>query len=496
VCAAAVAIAAKTMKLAMKVASFVTLVLGRLAKEIDSWGADVFCLQEVDAWSDVMEKVRGCLHQKIIIAEFVEQLQAPVHCVWARKGCTPGLFSKCITSPREARADAASHSPSAAGGESPAAREAERGPSAAATGDTAAYDGCLCAWHPAKFDYISHRIIALPSPSSKPGVALLTLLKPKSCLHTRFAAPSVDAEDFPPLMGARDTDSPRAARRKAAAAAAAASAASRLETNSDGGVASRPILFVTTHLVWNSKRGDIKLHQLHLIFRAIHSFCSSCSNHLPPAIVLAGDFNSTPSSAIYSLITSGRFQLHSLQCSSLPYYIRQAAILGWYLQQLSFRPAAGNSCSDDFSVAFRCPNPLHRPKIFKEKAGFVFPCMPVHKAVRARGQARFCHRLGCCKKQKEYQLPMSIWAAISMLLRPMMLGVAMMRTATIIMMVTMMTAVVVVASLFSRHHSLHQRLLYASAPSAIFLYCHGSLHHHHLVMFYTTHFRLTLHTAV
>jgi hypothetical protein len=50
--------------------------------------------------------------------------------------------------------------------------------------------------------------------------------------------------------------------------------------------------------------------------------------------------------------------------------------------------------------------------------------------------------------------------------------------------------------LFSRHHSLHQRLLYASAPSAIFLYCHGSLHHLHLVMFYTTHFRLTLHTAV
>lgn len=253
----------------------------------------MFCLQEVDQWAAVMHRLR-----------------CTVHCTWARKGDAAGAFTSCITSARHAQlqSDAVGYS---------------------ATPDcppASPHDGCLCAWNPAKFDYVRHHVISLPSPSAKPGVALLTLLIPKTPSKTFALEACEPASEFPPL-GAGGSN--RAARRHAAAtqAAAASSAAStataahghphppshrqaRAGPNADANGAAppqhRPVLVVTTHIVWNSKRGDVKLQQLYLIFQAIDAMRAACSHSLSPAIIFCGDFNSTPSSAIYSLITTGK----------------------------------------------------------------------------------------------------------------------------------------------------------------------------------------------
>jgi endonuclease/exonuclease/phosphatase family metal-dependent hydrolase len=278
----------------------------RLAEEIDSWKADVFCLQEVDQWASVMQRLRS-----------------PVHCTWARKGDAAGAFTTCITSARHAHL------------QPPAAAAGSQSESDAAAGDSdtpactpaSPHDGCLCAWNPAKFDYVRHHVIALPSPSSKPGVALLTLLTPKTPSKILSHETLEPTSEFPPL-GAGGSN--RAARRHAAATQAAASAAAaaaaaastaahghppahRQALASPHAEADRatqpqhtPLLVVTTHIVWNSKRGDVKLQQLYLIFQAIEAVRAACSHSLSPAIIFCGDFNSTPSSAIYSLITTGK----------------------------------------------------------------------------------------------------------------------------------------------------------------------------------------------
>ncbi|XP_075991551.1 protein angel-like isoform X2 [Anticarsia gemmatalis] len=70
---------------------------------------------------------------------------------------------------------------------------------------------------------------------------------------------------------------------------------------------SSPIVVATTHLLYNPKRTDVRLAQMQVFLAEIDRF-AYCNNglesgHLP--IILTGDFNSTPDSAVVRLLDSG-----------------------------------------------------------------------------------------------------------------------------------------------------------------------------------------------
>ncbi|CAH0716658.1 unnamed protein product, partial [Brenthis ino] len=68
-----------------------------------------------------------------------------------------------------------------------------------------------------------------------------------------------------------------------------------------------PLVVATTHLLYNPKRTDVRLAQLQVLLAEIDRFAFSHNgkepSHLP--IILTGDFNSTPDSAVIQLLDRG-----------------------------------------------------------------------------------------------------------------------------------------------------------------------------------------------
>lgn len=64
-----------------------------------------------------------------------------------------------------------------------------------------------------------------------------------------------------------------------------------------------PICVGNTHLLFNTKRGDIKLAQLAHLFAEIDRIAIGDDYKLP--VILCGDFNSTPFSPLYDFVTKG-----------------------------------------------------------------------------------------------------------------------------------------------------------------------------------------------
>lgn len=60
---------------------------------------------------------------------------------------------------------------------------------------------------------------------------------------------------------------------------------------------------VNTHLLYNPKRGDIKLAQLSTLFAEVHDILSSHNASKVP-ILMCGDFNSVPKSCLFNFITT------------------------------------------------------------------------------------------------------------------------------------------------------------------------------------------------
>lgn len=75
-----------------------------------------------------------------------------------------------------------------------------------------------------------------------------------------------------------------------------------------------PLLCVAnTHLLFNPRRGDVKLAQLAIMLAEIDSTVKSCAakgEHCN--VVLCGDFNSVPGTPLYQLITTGELHYQGL----------------------------------------------------------------------------------------------------------------------------------------------------------------------------------------
>ncbi|KAM5237609.1 protein angel homolog 2 isoform 2-T2 [Ctenodactylus gundi] len=76
-------------------------------------------------------------------------------------------------------------------------------------------------------------------------------------------------------------------------------------------VASPAICVANTHLLYNPKRGDIKLTQLAMLLAEMSSVAHQKDGSFCP-IVMCGDFNSVPGSPLYSFIKEGKLNYEGL----------------------------------------------------------------------------------------------------------------------------------------------------------------------------------------
>eukprot|EP00268_Persea_americana_P041308 TRINITY_DN4110_c0_g1_i9.p1 TRINITY_DN4110_c0_g1~~TRINITY_DN4110_c0_g1_i9.p1 ORF type:complete len:479 (-),score=63.07 TRINITY_DN4110_c0_g1_i9:419-1855(-) len=70
--------------------------------------------------------------------------------------------------------------------------------------------------------------------------------------------------------------------------------------------ASRTLLVGNIHVLFNPNRGDIKLGQIRMFLEKAHALSQECGN-IP--VVLAGDLNSVPQSAIYQFLASSELDI-------------------------------------------------------------------------------------------------------------------------------------------------------------------------------------------
>lgn len=85
------------------------------------------------------------------------------------------------------------------------------------------------------------------------------------------------------------------------------------------------ICVANTHLLYNPRRGDIKLAQLAVLLAEISRFSRPPNGSSSP-VVLCGDFNSTPLSPLYRFLTTGRLNYSGLKIGSVSVSQRQRQI--------------------------------------------------------------------------------------------------------------------------------------------------------------------------
>ncbi|XP_027028452.2 protein angel homolog 1 isoform X2 [Tachysurus fulvidraco] len=79
------------------------------------------------------------------------------------------------------------------------------------------------------------------------------------------------------------------------------------------GIRFSPICVANTHLLFNPRRGDVKLAQLAIVLAEIDSIVREYKvKGLECEIILCGDFNSLPNTPLYNLIVMGRLYYHGL----------------------------------------------------------------------------------------------------------------------------------------------------------------------------------------
>lgn len=74
-----------------------------------------------------------------------------------------------------------------------------------------------------------------------------------------------------------------------------------------------PLCVANTHLLFNPRRGDVKLAQLAILLAEIDSVIKSCKakgEHCN--VIMCGDFNSVPHMPLYQLITTSQLHYQNL----------------------------------------------------------------------------------------------------------------------------------------------------------------------------------------
>jgi mRNA deadenylase 3'-5' endonuclease subunit Ccr4 len=73
------------------------------------------------------------------------------------------------------------------------------------------------------------------------------------------------------------------------------------------------LIVASTHILFNNRRGDVKLGQVYQIINTFEVLKNYYQSFFQKGnLILCGDFNSAPNSGVYKMITTG-----SLDCSKL-----------------------------------------------------------------------------------------------------------------------------------------------------------------------------------
>lgn len=74
-----------------------------------------------------------------------------------------------------------------------------------------------------------------------------------------------------------------------------------------------PLCVANTHLLFNPRRGDVKLAQLAIMLAEVDKVVQSCKARGENCnLILCGDFNSVPHMPLYRLITTGELYFQGL----------------------------------------------------------------------------------------------------------------------------------------------------------------------------------------
>ncbi|KAK9842562.1 hypothetical protein WJX81_006229 [Elliptochloris bilobata] len=170
-------------------------------------------------------------------------------------------------------------------------------------------DGCLTFWRRGCFREVSAEALRLRDLGLRDNVALLVLLEPipdgggpSSDGPSQMGGPSGWSESD---VGDGDARQPRSSKAGAASDAAARNGRAAAEARDGGGAgAQAPLLLVgNTHLLFNPRRGDIKVAQARVILNRMAALRAAAGRHV--LAMLAGDFNSAPGSGVVRFVAAG-----------------------------------------------------------------------------------------------------------------------------------------------------------------------------------------------
>ena len=88
------------------------------------------------------------------------------------------------------------------------------------------------------------------------------------------------------------------------------------------------LLIANIHVLFNPKRGDIKLAQVRTMLESAHSLVSGLPTG-PCPVVVCGDFNSAAGSPIYEFVLRGELELGSIDRRRLSGQVEAAGRTGW-----------------------------------------------------------------------------------------------------------------------------------------------------------------------
>ena len=152
------------------------------------------------------------------------------------------------------------------------------------------------------------------------------------------------------------------------------------------------LLVASTHLLYNPKRGDVKLIQLGTLLQTVEQIMS---RHPKTAALIGGDFNSMPSSAVYRLATEGKLHTHELQHSNL----------------LSGQPAERVSCCQmpwtpaGHGGSGTCAATKHQPENAPVRGAAAAEGVRQSRLLAASAEGLFEHQLGLKSAYADGELP-------------------------------------------------------------------------------------------